>query len=207
MPLEKIHREENRAWALWHIREDELSLFKEVAAYERIPETLTNTFKRLEYTAGRVLVKRLMEAMGLTFRGVRKDEFGKPFPSDCNYQLSLSHSYPYVAALIDRNQSVGIDLEQPKVKLLKIASRVLSADELADAGNDLVKHCIYWCAKEAMIKIYGKKDLTFAENLIVSPFQLDDAGHILGRIIVRGKETEVPLYYTVNKEFVVVLNR
>jgi phosphopantetheinyl transferase (holo-ACP synthase) len=147
-----------------------------------------------------------MIGAGLKFSGIRKDEFGKPFPVDSNYQLSLSHSYPYVAALIDSSQSVGIDLEQPKSKLLKIAPRVLSREELADAGNDLVKHCIYWCAKEAMIKVYGKKDLVFAENLIVAPFTLFSEGDIVGRIIVRGIETKVPLHYNVHNDFVVVMN-
>lgn len=205
MPIEKIHSDSTRAWALWHISEDEDTLIKE-AAGELIPETLTNPYKRLEHIAGRVLVKYLMIGAGLEFKGIYKDEFGKPFPVESNYQLSLSHSYPYVAALIDSSQPVGIDLEQLKPKLLKIAPRILSREELTHAGNDLVKHCIYWCAKEAMIKVHGKKDLVFAENLIVAPFQLFNEGDIVGRIIVTGNETKVLLHYSVHKDFVVVMN-
>jgi phosphopantetheinyl transferase len=207
MPLEKIHQEEDRAWALWKITEEESALLADVQAYEDIPSSLTNHYKRLEFIAGRVLVKHLMSSMGLAFAGIRKDEFGKPFPAGSAYQLSLSHSYPYVAALVDRNQSVGIDLEQPKPKLIKIAPRVMNKIELADAGDDMIKLCVYWCAKEAMIKIYGKKDLTLAENLAVNPFQLNQEGLILGRIIVHGKETEVPLQYLVTRDFVVAFNR
>jgi 4'-phosphopantetheinyl transferase len=205
MPIEKIHRDTNRAWALWYITENETALLKD-AAGETIPETLTNPYKRLEHITGRVLVKNLMTGMGLKFNGIRKDEYGKPFPSGSDYQLSLSHSYPYVAALIDSSKPVGIDLEQPKPKLLKIAPRVLSKEELADASDDLVKHCIFWCAKEAMIKVYGKKDLVFAENLLVEPFQRSFEGHIVGRIIVRGNETKVALHYSVHNDFVVVMN-
>ena len=205
MPIEKIHREKNRAWALWHIGENETTLLKE-ADGETIPETLTNPYKRLEHITGRVLVKKLMTELGLKFNGIRKDEYGKPFPTGSDYQLSLSHSYPYVAALIDSSKPVGIDLEQPKPKLLKIAPRVLSKEELTDASDDLVKHCIFWCAKEAMIKVYGKKDLVFAENLLVEPFQRASEGHIVGRIIVRGNETKVTLHYNVHNDFVVVMN-
>lgn len=205
MPIEKVHRDTDRAWALWHIVEDERSLLTGLPE-EMIPDLLTNPNKRLEYIAGRLLVSHLLRELGAKYSGIRKDEFGKPFPVGVNYELSLSHSFPYVAALVDSSIPVGIDLEQPKAKLLKIAHRVLSAAELANVGDDVVKHCVYWCAKEAMIKIYGKKDLTLAENLLVTPFELSNDGNIVGKIIVRGEETTVPLRYSVHKDFVVVMN-
>jgi 4'-phosphopantetheinyl transferase len=206
MPLEKIHIETDRAWGLWHIEESEHELQALVNSTDTIPATFTNPNKRLEHVAARALVKSLMTSLGATYRGIRKDKFGKPFPEASELQLSLSHSYPYVAAILDRH-AAGIDLEQFKAKLLKIAPRVLSTIELSDAGNDLKKHCVYWCAKEALIKIYGKKDLVLAQNLQIEPFELDNEGFISGRIIVNGIETKVPLYYQVNEEFAVVLNK
>jgi phosphopantetheinyl transferase len=148
-----------------------------------------------------------MENMGLHFQGITKDEFGKPFPIGCDYKLALSHSYPYVAALLDKNESVGIDLEQPKSKLVRIAPRVLDTEELTDAGDDLTKLCIYWCAKEALIKVYGKKDLTLAKNLKITPFQLKQGGDIIGRIIASGIETTIPLQYSVTENFVLVWSK
>lgn len=206
MPLEKLHTGPNRAWALWHIREEASALAAQVHGIDTIPDNLTNPAKRLEHIAGRVLLSHLMATLGLAYQGIRKDVHGKPYPQGHDLHLSLSHSYPYVAAIIDKTQTVGIDLEQPKAKLLRIAPRVLSAAELNDAGTDLAKHCVLWCAKEAMIKIYGKKDLVLAENLRVDPFQMASEGHILGRIIVKGVESRVPLQYFVNNDFVVALN-
>ncbi len=206
MPLEKIHTEWERAWGLWHIEENEEELLMLAGSTERVPDSMHNPNKRLEYVAGRTLVRKLMNSLNLSYQGIRKDEFDKPLPEGSDFQLSLSHSYPYVAALIDRRASAGIDLEQFKPKLLKIASRVLSQQELQNAGNDLKKHCVYWCAKEALIKIYGKKDLVLAQNLQIGPFDLRNEGHISGRIIVNGMETEVPLYYQVNDVFAVVMN-
>jgi hypothetical protein len=78
---------------------------------------------------------------------------------------------------------------------------------LLDAGNDETKHCIYWCAKESLVKIYGKKDLVFAENLEIMPFNLKTAGDITGKIIINDTKTTVPLYYQVYTGFVVVFNR
>lgn len=207
MPLEKIVAEPDRAWALWKIDEDERTLLREVDAFESVSDTLTNPQKRLEYLAGRVLTKEVMKVLGLNFRGITKDEFGKPFPTAYDFQLSLSHSFPYVAVLMDRHASAGIDLEQPKDKLLRIASRVHHPEELKDAGTDIVKHCIYWCAKESLVKWYGKKDLIFAENMFISPFQCENEGDITGRIIASGKETMIPLHYIVYPNFVVVFTK
>jgi phosphopantetheinyl transferase len=206
MPLESLHVKINSAWALWKIEEDEATLSANVAPYEISPLNVTNVQKRLEFLAVRVLVKELLAAWDLEFKGLTKDEYGKPFLKNLPFQISLTHSYPYVAAVIDRTQSVGIDLEQPKEKLLKIASRVLDDNELADAGKDVTKHCIYWCSKEALIKIHGKKDLVFAENIKISPFLKQNQGELTGRIIVNSIETAIPLQYFVYENFVVVLN-
>lgn len=206
MPLENIVFDHDRAWALWQIREDETTLAQQLPA-EIIPSSITNVQKRCEFLSGRILVKEMMQAMGLIYQGLTKDEYGKPFPSGYSFQLSLSHSFPYVAAIIDKIESVGIDLEQPKTKLLKIAPRVMHLEELEDAGSDLIKHCIYWCAKEAMVKVHGKKGLTFAENLLISPFLRKSEGFITGRIIVDNTVTVVPLYYRLYPNFVLVFNQ
>jgi 4'-phosphopantetheinyl transferase len=207
MALEEIEITKDRGRALWKIEEDEDELRKMIGAVDPIPASVHNPKKRMEWLAGRVVVKAILEQLGLTFKGIVKDEFGKPFPKAYDYQLSLSHSYPYVTALVDREPPTGIDLEQPKEKLLRIASRVFRHDELKDAGSDITKLCIYWCAKEALIKVYGKKDLTLAENLIISPFSRESEGNILGSIIVKDVETIIPLYYKVYPNFVVVYTK
>jgi phosphopantetheinyl transferase len=206
MPLEKLESSTERAWGLWHIRETEDELIGQIEEFESIPSNITHEQKRLEFCVGRVLAKTLLEKLSVKFEGIIKNEFGKPFFKNNNYQLSLSHSYPYVGALVDKSKSVGIDVEQIKSKLLKIAPRVLHPTELEDAGDNEIKHCIYWCAKEALIKIYGKKDLVFAENLLIKPFSLQNQGNLTGRIIVNNTETTIPLYYEVHNGFTVVLN-
>ena len=204
MPLEKIVVEKGRAWALWLIAEDENTLNDEIGKNETISETLRNKQKRLEWLAGRVTTKAIMDALKLPFHGIVKNEHGKPFLNGYDFQLSLSHSFPYVAVLLDFHHAVGIDLEQPKEKLLKIAHRVHHEAELKDLGTDIVKHCIYWCAKESLIKLYGKKDLIFAENMFIEPFERRNEGDITGRMIIAGVETLIPLHYIVYPGFVIV---
>lgn len=206
MPVDQIFSAPDVVWGLWKILEDENTLAAEVP-HDIPPDYVTNTLKRREFFAGRVLIKRLLEHWGLPYRGLVKDSSGKPFLADSPLQISLSHSYPYVAAILHRHKNVGIDLEQPKSKLLRIAPRILAATELENAGDNLVKHCIYWCAKETLIKIYGKKDLIFSKNLLIEPFELTDSGFLIGRIVARSTETAIPLAYRVCGDFVVVVSQ
>jgi len=207
MPLENVRADAHRAWALWNIRENESWLQKEIALPDNTYDAITNPYKRLEYLAGRLLIKALLTKWNLPYHGLTKNEHGKPFLVNHDIHVSLSHSYPYVAAVVDRNQTVGIDLEQPKEKLLTIAPRVLSIKELQDASHDITKHCIYWCAKETLIKIYGKKDLILSKNLSISPFLLQKKGFLTGSILANRLQGTFPLYYEVYDNFVVVLNK
>ncbi len=207
MPLEKIVQEDSRAWALWRITETETTLADRISSFEQVSDTITHNNKRLEWLAGRVLVKALLNYMMLEFQGITKDVHGKPFLKGYDFFLSLSHSFPYVAAIIDKVESVGIDLEQPKEKLLRIAPRIFHIQELNDAGRDITKHCIYWCAKETLVKVHGQKNLVFAENIVIEPFSLESEGDFKGKIIIEGIERVIPLHYIVYPNFVVVFNQ
>jgi 4'-phosphopantetheinyl transferase len=205
MPIEHIHKSHDRIWGFWRILEEEPTLTK-ILPFEKISDAIINPLKRLEFLSGRVLIQSLLKNWGVEYAGITKNIFGKPFLLDSDIHLSLSHSYPYVAAILHRKNEVGIDLEQPKEKLLKIAPRVLAAAEMKDAGSDVVKHCIYWCAKESLIKIYGKKDLVFARDLLITPFSRNPEGDLIGRIVANNSETAIPLHYIVYDNFVVVVS-
>ncbi len=202
MPLKEIHQTGNQSgWAIWHIDESEEQLTNKIIG--NAPIEITHTNKKLEWLAVRQLTIELCNQLGLRFFGVYKNEFGKPFLEKHTHHISLSHSFPYVAAQIDNSHSVGIDLEQPKEKILKIAPRVFSATELADAGTDVIKHTVYWCAKEAMYKIHGEGQLHFATHLNVEPFRLQEEGSLKG-IISAERKIDVILDYKIEPDYVLV---
>jgi 4'-phosphopantetheinyl transferase len=207
MPLENLKITANRIWGLWKISEDRQSLEQQIQPFEPVSSELTNPNKILEFLSSRVLLKELLRKWDISYQGLTKDEAGKPYLKNSDLHISLSHSYPYVAALIDQEKSVGIDLEQPKEKLLRIAERVLSKREYENAGNDVVKHCIYWCAKEALIKVYGKRHLHLAKELAIEPFELAQNGVLSGSIIADNTTKNYALDYHVYDNFVVVLNQ
>jgi 4'-phosphopantetheinyl transferase len=207
MPLENFESNNRRTWGLWKISEDEDALLNQIYPYEQIANELTNPNKRLEFASSRVLLKTLLAKWDLPFEGLTKDAAGKPYLKNSDLHISLSHSYPYVAVIIDKDKPVGIDLEQPKNKLLRIAERVLNETELRNAGEDVTKHCVIWCAKETLIKIYGKKHLVFASALAIEPFQLQKEGILIGRVIADDMNEVYELDYRVYDNFVLVLNK
>ncbi len=203
MPLSRIETLGiERAWGLWNIDEPEPDL--SFLSFETCPEDIIYPQKRLEWLAGRALIRTLVESIDLSYEGIRKDEFGKPFLKKHPHAISLSHSYPFVAAQIDALQPVGIDVEQVKEKLRQVGPRVLAPEEVVDAQGDLVKLCIYWCAKEALYKIYGRRNLMFSDHLRIQPFTLADTGNLTGQILVVPKTITVRLGYHVTKDYVLV---
>lgn len=206
MPLIKIQQTNHQgAWALWYISENEQELNSLLP--ERPESSILHATKRLEWMAGRMLLQHLAAQMGVAYQGIIKDEFGKPFLKNLPHRISLSHSFPYVAAQIDLHHEIGIDLEQPKKKLLTIAHRVLAPAELEDAGTNLVKHCVYWCGKEAMYKIYGKKGLFFANQLLIEPFILENSGDIYGTIKAPDNILNLTMTYLIQPDYVLVLTK
>jgi len=206
MPLVKSEMTgKDSAWGLWQISETEEELA--YSAFESCPEDIIAPAKRKEFLAGRALVKALAEKVGVQYTGIRKNEHGKPYLKDLPFEISLSHSSPYVAAQIDPRSAVGIDIEQPKEKLLRVASRILSTKEETDAGDDIVKHCVYWCAKEAMYKLYGKRGLHFNSQLNLDPFELKKSGELQGYIRTNGAPTVVSLGYVVKEDYVLVYTK
>ncbi|HWA32546.1 MAG TPA: 4'-phosphopantetheinyl transferase superfamily protein [Cyclobacteriaceae bacterium] len=203
MPVIKIHAlGKHQAWAVWHITETEDELSR--TAMEICPDKIINQQKRLEWTAARAMARTILESFGAAYFGIDKNEFGKPFLKNNPHHISLSHSYPYVMVQIDDQHDIGVDLEQPKEKLRIVARRVFSESEVNDAANDLVKLCIYWCAKEALYKYYGKRNLLFTDHLKVDPFHLGSKGYLVGRIAFDGNETIVHLQYLVERDYVLV---
>ncbi|MEL7003714.1 MAG: 4'-phosphopantetheinyl transferase superfamily protein [Bacteroidota bacterium] len=210
MPLIKIDQiNKNRAVALWNITEslEQLLAMRALSKYDReLYNKYTHDEKKREWLTGRLLLKSLAEEMNLHFNGVLRDENGKPCLIDHDAEVSLSHSYPYVAAIIDRKEQVGIDLEQPKEKLKKIAGRFLNAKELEFVGDDIKMLCICWCAKETLYKIYSQRGLAFREEMHIEPFELKESSLFNGNILANGSAKRYTLRYIVAADYILTFN-
>jgi len=205
MPLQKIHWSGPASgWAVWEVTEAEDELMDGLPAVDRCPEDIRFHLKRLEWTAGRHLVHHLFNAAGLEYHGLMKDASGKPFPAGSTIQVALSNSFPFIAAQIHPEQPVGIDLEKPRNNLPRVLDRILSPAERKDAGSDPKKMLLYWCAKEAMFKIHGKRNLVFARDLRIAPFIRQGNGLMEGTISHEGSILPVRLDYCIERLYTLV---
>lgn len=188
MPIVKTAKiNEKSTYAIWETTEDidELrSLAKETKNIELPDDNISNEAKKIEWMAGRLLLASLVKEAGHEYLGIYKDEYGKPHLQNLNHQISLSHSFPLVTAIIHQDKAVGIDVEQPKEKLRNIAHKFLSEEEQEKCGTNLELLCTFWCAKEALYKLYGKKKLIFKENLAVEYRLHGEEVRLFGKVIV-----------------------
>jgi 4'-phosphopantetheinyl transferase len=150
--------------------------------------------KQLEWLASRYLAKYLAESLAINYTGIIKDTHNKPFLQNSHHHLSISHTLQHVSAAIHLNKPIGIDLEVISSKLNIIKHKFLTAIERTNANNELEKLCIYWSAKEALYKLYGKRGVAFQTELTVEPFEINQA-ILKGEINTQGFRQTTDIYY------------
>ena len=191
---------------IWRIDESEEELLYQLNPSKTDQahfDTIQHPRIRLESIASRQIVKELTHRFGDTYEGIFKNKNGKPFLYNSPLHISYSHTEQYAAAILHREKPCGIDMEHIQDKMQRVSGRFLSEKELQDCKNDLQKICIYWCAKEAMYKLYNLKDTEFKGNLRVAPFEKELKGQLEGVIHVGSFLSKTDLNYHLFGEVVV----
>lgn len=180
MPLLTFqHQPSSLIWAVWNITESPEELVTVLPEGEILPPEITNTRKRAEWLAGRVLVKHVLTSQGIAYQGLEKDSYGKPWiTGQPRMQLSLSNSYPLVAAAIHPELPVGIDIERPRSSMLQVVPRILSDQENMLMSGDIGRACMLWCAKEAMFKWHGKKHVSMRHDFSIQVLPENAPGYL-----------------------------
>ena len=165
----------------------------------------THPVKQLEWLASRSCVKQCVETLEHTYLGIEKDCHNNPYLVDIQGFVSLSHTNEYAVAVVSLEEEVGIDIERISNKLSRVAHKFLSPPERILAGENLLRMCIYWCAKESLYKWYGKKNLSFKENIYIEPFD-EKPITLQGEIFVDGAlktEHDLAVFYV--EDFVITV--
>ncbi|MBI5219923.1 MAG: 4'-phosphopantetheinyl transferase superfamily protein [Bacteroidia bacterium] len=178
MPLvlkKDIHN--NSVLGIWKMTEDihELFFISRISEEEKkIVNGFTLEKRKKEWLCTRVLANELSGTAIL----INYDDQEKPHISGKNRHISISHSKDMVAVIIGKNSDVGIDIEFISDRVEKIKHKFLSKTELCSLSKEyrLEHMLVHWCAKEALLKIYGKKNLDFIGQLIVTPFEYKEKG-------------------------------
>jgi len=207
MPVFQVrHISEHLSFCIWKIEENADLLKQKVRLSKQEREELKNIqhVKRIkEWLGARAALREISQAMKITFKGTVKDEHKKPHLVGLPYHMSLSHSFPYAAAMVNKQAPCGIDIEKPKPALFHVSNRFLSDKELVDIGRNPGHLCAAWAAKEVLLKIYGRKKLSFKNNIRLSPFELKPHGNIVGHIDLEMGTGTYTLEYFQVEDFVI----
>jgi phosphopantetheinyl transferase len=166
------------SYAIWNISETEQELVKLIQ--ETPPIHLPN--KKSEWIVTRILAKYLCDIYDLAYQGVHNLDTGKPVLTNLNAEISITHSFPLAAVLINLNKPCGIDLEWPREKLGKVKSKFLHSSE-ENYPQDTETLCKIWSAKEVLFKVHGAKNLSFKDQMRI---EFEDDWKARGHIMKNG---------------------
>ena len=120
-------------------------------------------------------VRKLLQLAGYSDFDLYYDEFGKPHLSDSKY-ISITHSHDFSAIIIS-DETVGIDIELQRNKIIKIADKFCNTEFQFLNPNDqpefIRKLTVIWGAKEAIFKIRNEKGISFKNHIQVISFDLE----------------------------------
>jgi hypothetical protein len=87
-------------------------------------------------------------------------------------------------------------------KVLRVKNKFLAIAEQEAAGDDINKTLIYWCTKETLYKLYGRKQVLFKEHLQVKPFGMRSRGQLEASIQLPEWQQDYTVHYEVGTDFI-----
>ncbi|MFL0161942.1 4'-phosphopantetheinyl transferase family protein [Aquirufa salirivi] len=154
------------SWMIWEIAENE-AFFDQIPDSWKIslPSNHALELKRLESLAARFCLWQLVKTQIGHEPVLVKSSNNRPFFQDSDWNLSISHSFPYVAAAISKQKNIGIDLEKKARNIQKVAPRFLSSSELEWSNMDEKRLLAAWTVKEAIYKAQQQAGLDFRNEI------------------------------------------
>lgn len=174
MPLFKtIHINEDTTLYLWEITEEYNELFRAVSLKDTSLSRLEK-MKSESHQKGFLSVRMLLQHCGYNDFDLVYDELGKPHLKDGKH-ISISHSFGFSVIALS-NQNIGIDIEQVKEKVLRIAPRFMEMWHLEDLSeaDQMKKATVIWGTKEAIFKVKNEVGISFPDHIFEKPFSLSD---------------------------------
>ena len=189
---------ENTRLGVWKIEETE-EFFKGNVPLHR---DVTHPHKRLQHLAGRFLLQFLFP--DFPYHLIEIADTRKPFLPNEQYHFSISHCGDYAAAIVSKDSRVGIDIEMPMEKILKISKKFLNEKEDSifniqhSTLNDRLSTIDYrlttllWSAKESVFKWYGDGGVDFRKHILL--LKNDEATETIDCFFLKD-ESELKIHY------------
>jgi 4'-phosphopantetheinyl transferase len=159
--------DQHTLYAVWQISESTEELRSAISlseGEERLYRSFVAESRKKQWLAYRLLIRTLLEPDNFP---VEYDSSGKPFLAGSGYHISVTHTEDLAAVIISSHSKVGIDIERVRPRIERVKEKYLSPYELATIRkeSELEQLTLAWCAKEALYKYYGVRNLDFRENI------------------------------------------
>lgn len=167
------------SFAVWKIEESAEDLYSRLQLNDRenaYLDSLNNGKRNLHWLSTRNLLRKMLNTS--QYIDCRVDDHGKPYLVNFPHHISFSHSFDYAAVMISEDKPVGIDIELVKSKIVRVAKKFMSAEELTfiDPQQTIPHLYTCWCAKEAIYKLHGKPNVSFKDHIHLRPFNYKGEG-------------------------------
>ena len=200
-------------FAIWKMDEPEEEMRASLKAplpYDAELSRMRAESRRSEYLAVRVLLATMCGEE----KEICHEPSGKPFLADGSFRLSISHTKGYVAVALHPTAEVGIDIEQVSDRVLRVADRFMSGEELAGEAEALKGYAgeaslstlyymlLHWSAKETLFKLMNQEEVDFKRHLRILPFRLRPEGCFTGTECRTSESRSYEVHYQLHPDFV-----
>lgn len=174
------------------------------------PHSITSPKRNKEYILGRVLWQHCYPNLDVTKIIYPFNQ--KPYYPDGKLYFSIAHTHNWIGLIGSYKNEVGIDIQVYSEKINTVKHKFLQDAELnvynkiTDEHQQWLTLHLYWSAKEALFKWYGKRGLSLRTHFYVH--ELDDwlfrhqkKGAILCTIFDKNKEVATKVHYCFFDDF------
>ena len=179
-------------WKLSESIEDLLNLAISKSINLDFLKEVTNDKRKAEKLATRILLQQMI---GSNFR-ISYTQAGKPqIEHAIFHHISISHSRDYVAIIVHRHDTVGLDIESIHRNYNAIEKKYLSEAEQLNVRKDELLQCFYWCAKEAIFKLVDEEGIDFTKQIQIEKLN-PGIETFKARFICKNREISYQLHQT-----------
>lgn len=199
MPVFFQHQiNESTRLGIWKIEESEEFFLGTVPQHRNV----THPHKRLQHLAGRFLLQFLFP--GFPYELIQIADTRKPFLPEEQYHFSISHCGDFAAAIVSKDSRVGIDIEIPVEKILRMQDKFLSEEEkiIFNIQHSMLNSqlptpdprlsTLLWSAKESVFKWYGNGGVDFRKHIELQYQKIEEESI---KCLFSKNNTELTIHY------------
>lgn len=201
MPLIKEKEFENKSrLCVWEISEPVEELLRTFAngVLEHEFSRLKTEKRRREFLAAR----NALHVLSPNFQ-LEKDKNGRPFFTNSKQQLSISHADGWAAAIVG-TEPLGIDIENYREKIIRVAPKFMSATdmEFLMALGEVEAYTLLWSIKESVFKRFSNFHLDFKKEMQLAMPVLKREGNLKVNLRKNGLPEQIEVGYELGNDFV-----